>query len=153
ATLAADGVLTLLGTTGTDTIQVTQTNGSIAISGVSQTFSTASVGAIVIDGDQGNDIITVDAAISVPTWIYGGLGDDYIRGGSGVNHIYGGAGNDTIVGGSGSDVIFGGSGSNTISAPAGAAINAGNPYETASLTSVAQQVVDLTNQFRASYAQ
>jgi uncharacterized protein YkwD len=153
ATLAQDGVLTFIGTTGADNIQVTQSHGVISASGVSQTFAAASVGVIVIDGDEGNDTITVDASIHVPTWIYGGGGNDFIQGGGGANHIYGGAGDDTIIGGSSSDVIFGGSGANSISAPPGASVTAGDAYQSATLSSVGQQIIDLTNQFRAAYAQ
>lgn len=152
ANLANDGVLTLLGTGNADTIQITQTNGTISISGVAQTFSASGVNTIVIDGSEGNDTITVAANIATPTWIYGGGGSDTIRGGAGVNHIYGAGGNDTIVGGSGADAIYGGVGSNNVSAPAGASVTAGSPYAAGSLSAVAQQIVDMVNQFRASYA-
>src|SRR5262249_33933214 len=44
-------------------------------------------------------------------------------------------------------------GSNSISAPPGASVTQGNPYQSAPLNAIAQQIIDLTNQFRTSYAQ
>ena len=64
-----------------------------------------------------------------------------------VNHVYGAAGNDNLAGGSG-DVVFGGT-ANNVSGPAGAELTAGSPYVTSALSPVAQQILDLTNQFRA----
>src|SRR5262249_43811450 len=55
----------------------------------------------------------------------------------------------TIMGGSGSDVVLGGTGTNSVIGPIGAQITAGSPYLTSALSSVAQQILTLTNQFRA----
>lgn len=74
---------------------------------------------IFIVGGRRADTITVDTAITKPSRIWGGAGNDTITGGSGDDTIYGGAGNDLISGGLGNDLIFGGLGDETIGGGAG----------------------------------
>ena len=54
-----NGVLSVLGDGAADTIAVNQANGQISVSGFGQTFSTAMVRSITIDGGDNHDIITV----------------------------------------------------------------------------------------------
>ena len=70
-----NGVLTVTGTSGDDTITVAQSNGMITAEG--QSFGAPSVKRIVISGQGGNDIITNNTAK--------------------VSNLYGGNGNDTIM--------------------------------------------------------
>jgi uncharacterized protein YkwD len=149
AALSGNGVLTVLGSGGADLIQISQANGQLSVSGVAQTFAAGSVNTVVVDAGEGDDVITVAPSVTQTTWLFGGGGNDSIQGGSGVNHIYGAAGNDTLMGGSGGDSIFGGTGTNSVSGPGGARLSAGSPFMTAALSPVAQQILDLTNQFRA----
>jgi Ca2+-binding RTX toxin-like protein len=87
-------------------------------------------------GGQGNDIITIDPSVLVPTELHGGAGDDTLvsganassvlygddgndtltAGGSPSNGItmYGGSGNDTLNGGAGPDTMYGSSGNDSL---------------------------------------
>lgn len=78
------------------------------------TFISTDVNNIVIFGQEGNDKITVSAALQQPAIIFGGNGNDTIVGGGGDDHIDGGNGNDTIVGGAGNDTLCGGNGNDVI---------------------------------------
>ncbi len=115
------GVLTIVGDSGSNTIDVTKSNNKVVFQGTS--FDANSVFRIVIAGEKGNDTIRVSESINVPTIIYGGPGDDTILGGGGKDEIYGGSGRDTINGragndtmytGAGNDVVDGGIGNNTV---------------------------------------
>jgi Ca2+-binding RTX toxin-like protein len=66
----------------------------------------------LINGQQGNDFITLDG-LSNDT-VYGGSGNDNIDGGAGRDTIYGGSGADTIFGGAGRDTLWGGSGNDIL---------------------------------------
>jgi Ca2+-binding RTX toxin-like protein len=105
--------------------------------------SLSSVKAISLTGGSGSDYIYVDAALTVPTTINGGQGNDSVRGDSGFNTItegdgnvwinsrgssnyikvgngkdtvFGSAGNDTIVAGNGNDTLDGAGGNDQITA-------------------------------------
>src|SRR5947209_7077505 len=93
ATLTGNGILTVLGSGGNDAIQVTQTNGQIAVSGVAQTFAASGVNTIVVDAGEGDDTIAVASNVTQTTWLYAGGGNDTVQGGGGVNHIYDAGGN------------------------------------------------------------
>lgn len=82
-------------------------------------FSPALYDRFVAFGNQGNDSIGIDAAITKPTALYGDDGIDSIVGGSGSDRIYGGAGNDSIAGGAGADILLGGAGNDYVYGGAG----------------------------------
>jgi Ca2+-binding RTX toxin-like protein len=76
-----------------------------------------------INGDAGNDRITVDYRYGQKLTINGGEGKDSIfsgnqndtlNGDAGNDRIYGNGGNDTINGGEGNDLIVGGRGQDTL---------------------------------------
>lgn len=69
---------------------------------------------VLLFGYTGNDTITVDPRVQLPTWIVGGAGNDTLQGGGGPSLLVGNSGNDLLTGGAGRDVLFGGSGSDTI---------------------------------------
>lgn len=88
-----------------------------------QSFNAASVVSIVADAGDGDDEIIVDAAITVPVFLLGGDGNDFLQGGSfhdtldgedGDDEIYGGSGDDTIKTGTGLNRAYGESGLDTI---------------------------------------
>ncbi|MCA9085958.1 MAG: hypothetical protein KDA81_17990, partial [Planctomycetaceae bacterium] len=58
---------------------------------------------IIFTGGDGNDKITIDASVTVPTRLIGGAGNDILIGGSGADIISGGLGNDRMEGGAGND--------------------------------------------------
>src|SRR5207249_2129678 len=78
------------------------------------TFISRDVPRIVIFGLQGNDKIAVSAALSQPTIIFGGSGNDVIVAGSGDTQVAGDDGNDKIVGGRGNDTLCGDNGNDGI---------------------------------------
>lgn len=115
--LVSDGTLHVLGSsTGADTVNVSVSGGNIVVSNgsSSQSFSLSSVTELNIRTGGGNDIINIGAAVTVPTTVDAGDGDDLIIGGSGRSVLMGGAGNDIIYGGAGNDVLLGGTGNDLI---------------------------------------
>jgi Ca2+-binding RTX toxin-like protein len=63
-----------------------------------------------INGNGGDDEISLSPTVSLPATLRGGPGDDRLTGGSGNDKLVGGPGNDTLGGRGGSDSLFGGSG-------------------------------------------
>ncbi|MBS1878999.1 MAG: hypothetical protein JST31_05765 [Actinobacteria bacterium] len=70
----------------------------------------AAIAGFEVNGNGGNDTITVAANVPVPTTLRGGPGDDKLTGGAGNDKLVGGPGNDTLVGRGGNDSLFGGPG-------------------------------------------
>jgi Ca2+-binding RTX toxin-like protein len=85
-----------------------------------KTSNGMSVARIVIYGNGGNDSITIINDLgTIPTYLYGGAGDDIIRGGAGTTVIDGGDGNDRLYGGNNRDIIIGSDGADTIASGKG----------------------------------
>jgi uncharacterized protein GlcG (DUF336 family) len=111
----AGGVLTVLGTPDRDRIDifldartsqlvVTDSNREIG------RFASAGVGAIIVDGGAGDDIIRIASEVTQPSTILGGDGNDKLLGGNGNDSLSGGAGNDFLNGGGGANILDGGAG-------------------------------------------
>jgi Ca2+-binding RTX toxin-like protein len=102
-----------------DTISVTKSGASqgkvvVKINGTNKgTFSFT--GSIVVHGKGGDDSISIDAAITRETFLFGEAGNDTISGGGGADVIVGGTGNDKISGNSGRDILIGGDGTDSLS--------------------------------------
>jgi Ca2+-binding RTX toxin-like protein len=62
---------------------------------------------IWFDGRAGNDVITIDPAITKPVVGHGGDGNDRLTGGSGRNFLFGDLGRDTLKGRGGDDARAG----------------------------------------------
>jgi hypothetical protein len=111
AIVLEDGVLTVGGTRGDDVIRV-QADGagvSVLLNGV--TFGPyTGVSALALYGQQGNDLLEVDDALTLPALLDGGLGNDTLLGGSGNDTLRGGPGSDLLLGGGGNDLLIGGGG-------------------------------------------
>ena len=117
--VVASSALNFVGTDGHDMFLVgpSATGGInvwyVALSG---SFSLVLLGnfptpsGITIDARGGNDVIAVDAAVTVPVQLSGGAGNDLLIGGAGDDLILGGAGNDVLVGRAGRDTLIGGDG-------------------------------------------
>src|SRR5438552_2162907 len=103
-----NGNLTVLGDGAANAIAVGLVNGQITVSGVAQTFPATAVRAITVDGAEGDDTIAVSAAVTAPTLLFGGQGNDNLTGGGGADQLFGGLGNDVLNGGPGNDVLYGG---------------------------------------------
>lgn len=130
----ADGILTIVGTDGPDTITVRERNEVFSIDGVSMSFGANIVQSIEINGLGGGDTINLDTAgtsggltyapITVPTTIHGGSGSDTIYGGAGPDSIFGDGGFDRLYGRGGDDHLEGGAGTDTLAGGGGSDVYA-----------------------------
>lgn len=68
-----------------------------------------------INGNGGDDTITLAANLPVPATLRGGPGEDKLTGGAGNDKLVGGPGGDKLTGGAGNDSLFGGSGEDQLS--------------------------------------
>jgi hypothetical protein len=93
--------LTITGTSGADSIYVSQSGNTISVTAGGKTTSySGSYGNIVVKGGDGNDTITIASSVNIDTLIYGGSGNDTLQNlGSGHNTIVAiGGGYDTLQG-------------------------------------------------------
>src|SRR5215218_3772608 len=105
------GVLVVTGTVSSDVITVflnpaDSNQLSVKIGAAVQTFDAGPINAITIDALRGDDTVSIDAAIALPTTITGGSGSD---------RVFGNEGNDSIVGNGGRDFLYGNDGDDFIS--------------------------------------
>ena len=122
ATVVADGVMTITGTTANDTIIVSvdpdDTPGNadilVTLNDSTEDFDAVGVFRVVILAREGNDEIdasvTTPAPLLVPVSIDAGPGDDLVRCGPNDDTVDAGAGNDSVWGNNGRDKIFGNDG-------------------------------------------
>ena len=82
----------------------------VNVDGKTFKFKRDRVHKLKVAGGAGNDIIKVGAAVTTPSELDGGTGDDSIVGGGGADTVKGDAGNDTVSGGTGDDDVDGGKG-------------------------------------------
>ena len=142
-----NGVLTVTGTAGDDSIVVTQSGNTIVAEGLNYTATV--VNRIVISGLAGNDVIRNLTA--KPSTIYGGVGNDTIVGGTAADALFGGEGMDTINGRAGIDRVIGGADTDTlIDRIGGDTLVQGSPTATRTNTAIEQQIINLVNQERTS---
>ena len=121
-----NGVLTVTGTEGADTIVVAQVGTDIVVdvNGVATPFDADEVVELRIEALGGDDTVIVD--VDRPTTILGGAGNDFIVGsdggadevvgGPGVDRFFGRGGDDVFVWdpGDGNDFVEGGDGFDTM---------------------------------------
>lgn len=81
-------------------------NDVISVEGLSQSLSTVTL----VSGDAGHDRLIVDTAITTGVRLSGGDGRDVLIGSAGNDWLHGGAGNDELDGAGGNDQLFGSSG-------------------------------------------
>lgn len=83
-------------------------------------YDPAGVTSIVVNGNLGDDVITVDSNGNIPpVTLNGGDGNDTIQGGLKNDSLSGGNGNDVISGGSGNDILDGGTGNDSLDGQSG----------------------------------
>jgi len=117
-----DGVLEVHGTSGKDAINFSLDPADdslllVKLKNTTLSFELNEIESITVDGDGGNDRITVSEAngiIIAPFTFNGGAGNDTIVAGSGDDVLNGNAGNDKLTGGAGDDTIDGGAGNDQI---------------------------------------
>jgi hypothetical protein len=115
----AGGVLSVGGTGGADTIQVSRPSADVIQVRVSSTgevrnFASSKVNEIEVRGGAGDDVIVVGKTLTVPTALFGGRGHDTLLGGGGDDTIHGDRGADSIRGRGGNDDLFGDDGGDDI---------------------------------------
>ena len=102
------GLLSVIGTSGNDTITVASSGTGITatLNGeTSEPFPASQIVSIDVSGLAGNDKITIGANI---------IGAS-VKGGGGADTLKGGDGNDTLVGGAGDNIVHCGNGNDSVS--------------------------------------
>lgn len=120
-----NGVLEVSGTNRNDTIVLAAnadpTKVDVTLNGATTTHDLGPVtGGVRVNGGNGNDTLTVSAALSVAVTVLGGNGKDVLAGGDGDDSLDGGNGNDSLAGGGGDDSLYGGNGNDSLDGQAAA---------------------------------
>lgn len=82
----------------------------ISLAGVSRAYA----GSLILEGDAGNDTLSVSSRIQQGVQLSGGADNDSLSGGNGKDTLDGAAGNDDLRGNSGDDLLFGGDGNDVL---------------------------------------
>jgi Ca2+-binding RTX toxin-like protein len=109
----SQGILTVTGTPGADSIALRQSQGQISVTGTSTTFTATDIKEIHVFAGDGNDTIDL-TGVARPSVINAGAGDDVVWGGKARDVIFGRAGNDQLHGQGGNDMLFGGKGDDAL---------------------------------------
>lgn len=101
---------TLIGGSGTDTIDTT-----LITSGVTINYTFTGSGTFTAAGTSAS-LSSIERAVtgSGDDTIFGGTGADYVETGDGTDSLFGGGGSDTFFAGGGNDLVDGGSSSDTL---------------------------------------
>jgi len=120
---AGTQMLVITGTPRSDHIKVnTQSSGNLVVWLKNQnlgSFPVAGISLITVDGQAGNDDISIGPNVDIPAVLSGGTGNDHLRGGAGDDILHGGPGNDTLEGGNGNDILTGDAGNDQLIGGAG----------------------------------
>ncbi|HEY2248001.1 MAG TPA: calcium-binding protein [Bradyrhizobium sp.] len=114
---AADTV-TVNATAGSDVITVTEHDGIITVTGLSEVVNISNAGVgdkLVINGLDGDDVIQASGLHGgIQLVANGGNGADILIGSSGNDELHGGDGDDVLIGNGGQDILDGGTGNNVV---------------------------------------
>src|SRR3954470_2350506 len=119
ASISGD-ILTVAGTNKADNISVKVKGSQIVtkIGNTTKNFNKSAVKQLIVNGNNGNDKISVTGGIPNVV-LNGGGGNDRILGSGGADFISGGAGNDFLNGRKGNDQIYGDDGNDELHGAAG----------------------------------
>lgn len=109
------GNLVVPGTTGDDVFTVQTATGGVRViyNGVDAGVFTPT-GQILITAGAGNDLVSIDNAVTFDAVITGGAGNDTLIGGGGNDSISGGGGDDVLTGQDGNDTLRGNTGADLL---------------------------------------
>lgn len=117
--------LSIPGTSGNDTVRVTETNVdwlgrfiTVNVNGASRQFDAGGITTIAFDGGAGDDSFEL-TGYSLKASAKGGAGNDTLIGSTGNDTLFGGIGNDQIRGGAGNDKLNGETGNDIVRGDAG----------------------------------
>lgn len=111
----------VLGGTGNDTISASVSGSTLTVTlnGSPSTFTIYSGTSLFVNGEAGDDTISGDSTVTIPTVMFGAGGNDSITGGAGQDYINGGGANDTVFGGASADFIAGAGGHDSLGGGSG----------------------------------
>lgn len=115
-------VLEITGTSGNDTISVSSDGTNLNVTANGTNLASDPLSGLIglqMNGQGGDDSITVDSSVTLPTTLKGGSGDDTLSGGGGDNVLIGGVGNDSLMGGAGENLLVPGQQTAFDSSPTG----------------------------------
>lgn len=171
--LDSTGLLSIVGSARSDIVRVWRDGSQVVVTqsgrrGGEQRFQAAGVRRIEFRGGAGNDAFVNETALA--STLDGGAGRDTLRGGAAADVLLGGAGNDILHGGGGDDFLVGGPGrvarnllvgedgiDGFLSVSRRDVIDLGPqtvpepPAVAFTIAQVTQDVLGLTNAFRAGY--
>lgn len=112
----AAGTLSVAGDAAADAVTVSMAGPSFLVTGATAGAGCTSLGAAVtcsangvtavqLTGAGGDDDLTVQTDLAVPTTLDGGPGADQLTGGAGAETLDGGLGDDALDGGGGTDTV------------------------------------------------
>lgn len=105
------GLLQVIGTSGSDVIQVTKSGDQIRVqissTGETQSFNSSLITGLDIRCGSGDDRVSVVSSITADAVVRGSGGNDVLVGGSGDDNLAGGSGRDTLRGRGGDDILNG----------------------------------------------
>jgi Ca2+-binding RTX toxin-like protein len=103
----SDGLLSVIGTGESDSINIQLEGASVIVSvgSTTKSFAASAVNVLSVYGLLGNDTITNETLLKAT--LRGNAGDDTIFGGADDDRIHGGSGNDSLWGRDGVDRIYG----------------------------------------------
>jgi uncharacterized delta-60 repeat protein len=101
--------LSVFGTTGNDTLSLTNTASGFNLTrnGVTSSWSNAQASSLTFNFLAGNDKLTTPSTFNKPIRADGGSGNDSIQGGAAADILTGGLGLDSLFGFGGNDQLFG----------------------------------------------
>jgi len=134
-----DSVLTVQGTNGDDTIQISQEKGYIIVTfngDVTRAIHQQNVKQIDLFGGKGDDRLSCGSITSpIPVLEVGGDGSDTLIGNAGKDTLIGGNADDRLTSKDGSDINFAGYANDTIQAGSGSDIIFPGPFNNPTGTS------------------
>jgi hypothetical protein len=110
-------MLVVVGTNSRDRLRIDPAGSSLTVTSGNKVIGTspiAAVGRILVYGLDGNDTIQINSALSIPSELRGGTGDDRLYGGAAADQLFGEGGNDRLYGGAGDDQLFAGAGNDRL---------------------------------------